>query len=160
MLFLKFFSRGDKKQHLPLFPRSQQQMEAQFHQGSLGNQWVYLTSIERIHEGLLIGVWALQGQNLKIFTHQEWKFLCSCIYGAPLQSSQHSIYSSPTPRPYEELPGGTEQLKKSHALLWVWSGEWRNINHQEAQLILPFASAPELSKMAVLGSRDSLSRQI
>lgn len=127
-MFIKFLCRR-RKQWLPLFPRSQQQIETQFHQGSLRNQWVYLTYVEQISEGLLTGVGALHCQHLKSFTQQEWKFLCSCVDGAPLQCSLVSIYYSPTPRPPEELPSGREQLENLVSYsdpLWVWGGEWRD----------------------------------
>lgn len=42
-----------------------------------------------------------------------------------------------------------KNLMPYSAPLWVWGGEWRNVNHQQAQLILSFASAIELSEMAV-----------
>lgn len=149
MLFLKFFSRGDKKQHLLLSPRSQQQMEAQFHQGSLGNQWVYLTSKERTHEWLLTGVWALQGQHLKIFTWKERKFLIHLLYiWSPTPVFSSILYTPALPLGHM-IQNSWKNLMPYSAPLWVWGGEWRNINHQQAQLILSFASAIELSEMAV-----------
>lgn len=64
-------------------------------------------------------------------------------------SSLSSILYTPALPLGHMIQNSWKNLMPYSAPLWVWGGEWRNINHQQAQLILSFASATELSEMTV-----------
>lgn len=81
--------------------------------------------------------WPGRNESFSVVVYMEPHSSLSSILHTPALPLGHMIQSS------------WKNLMAYSAPLWVWGGEWRNINHQQTQLILSFASATELPKTAV-----------